>query len=117
MELAETVAEFPQTLKYRAEELTDPDFSVSLYFTRLLTRLDYLQIEFLLSRLLLKRGYDAESDLLATSFETVVLTLTLWTHMDRFVRMRVDFEWLVSSRGLSYIFPRVLHLSTFSRFF
>jgi hypothetical protein len=100
IKLAETIAGFPRKLMYRAEEVTDPKLEASLVFTKLVIRLDCLQVEFFFDRLLLKKGYDAGGGLLATSFEIVVMTLGLWTHMDRFARKWIDFQWLVSPNGL-----------------
>lgn len=77
--------------------MTDYNLPSKWIFSRLILRLDGLQNDFFLYRLLLRKGQPDEGNLLATSFEMVSMVLNLWTHMDRFGRMRPDFEWLVST--------------------
>lgn len=93
--LAQTTSGFPQALILGPNDITDPNVDVVPVFTKLLIKLEALQTEFFIDRLLIRKGYDAFEGLLATSFETVAITLGLWTHMDRFAKNRVDFEWLV----------------------
>jgi hypothetical protein len=86
-------------LLYQPEQLTDPNVDILTLYSRLLMKLDCLQTEFFIDRLLLRKGHPgSEAKLLATSFEAVSVTLGLWTHMDRFAAMTVDFEWLVSGQ-------------------
>ncbi|KAK6062539.1 hypothetical protein SCUP515_13265 [Seiridium cupressi] len=87
-------SEFPSVLLWRQEEVTEPEERTMFMFSRLLLKLDMLQNDFFLYRLLLRRGSPDEGCLLYTSFQMVSLVLNLWTHMDRFSRMRPDFEWL-----------------------
>lgn len=49
---------------------------------------------------MLRFGGRDDGQLLVTSFEMVSLTLTIWTHQDRFAAIRRDFEWLV---GISVV--------------
>jgi hypothetical protein len=74
----------------------DPGVSAHLIFSRMLIQLDILLNDFFIDRLLLKKGHTGDENLLATSFELVALVLVLWTNIDRFMRMRACFEWLVS---------------------
>ncbi|KAK9784005.1 hypothetical protein SCAR479_00564 [Seiridium cardinale] len=94
-------SEFPSVLLWRQEEVTEPGAGTMFMFSRLLLKLDMLQNDFFLYRLLLRRGRPDEGCLLYTSFQMVSLVLNLWTHMDRFSRMRPDFEWLLIGYGAS----------------
>lgn len=73
----------------------DDEVQSSVIFMRMLLKLDALQNDFFLYRLLARKGHRDEGCLLATSFQLVSLVLILWTHLDRFAKMRPDFEWLV----------------------
>jgi hypothetical protein len=63
----------------------------------MLIRLAHLQTMFFLERLLLLNGSLDEGNMLLLCFEMLTLTLSIWTHKDRFVAMRRNFEWLVSN--------------------
>lgn len=91
-----TVDQFPQSLIYRTEDLSDPDADIEIIYARILVRLEHLQNLFFAERLLLRLGRVDEGRLLVISFEMVTLTLVFWTHQDRFAGVRRDFEWLVS---------------------
>jgi hypothetical protein len=91
------VAEFPQSSRWRPEDMSNPALDARVIFCRLLLKLDELQNDFFLYRLLIRTGRPDEGSLLATSFQLVSLVLTLWTNMDRFAEMRPDFAWLVSA--------------------
>lgn len=90
-------AEFPHVMLWRQEEITDHSVPSSALFSRLLLKLEGLQNDFFLYRLLLQKGELDEGNLLVTSYELVSLVLNLWTHMDRFPEILPDFSWLVSS--------------------
>lgn len=90
-----TVDQFPQSLIYRTEDLSDPDANIEIIYARILVRLQHLQNLFFAERLLLRLGRVDDSRLLLISFEMVTLTLVFWTHQDRFAGVRRDFEWLV----------------------
>lgn len=77
--------------------MLDPDIDTKSVYARILIRLSHLQTMFFLERLLLLNGSLEEGNLLLFSFEMLTLTLTMWTHKDRFAAMRRNFEWLVSS--------------------
>ncbi|KAM0809602.1 hypothetical protein AB5N19_09946 [Seiridium cardinale] len=94
-------SEFPSVWLWRQEEVTEPGAGTMFMFSRLLLKLDMLQNDFFLYRLLLRRGRPDEGCLLYTSFQMVSLVLNLWTHMDRFSKMRPDFEWLLIGYGAS----------------
>ncbi|KAK9414545.1 hypothetical protein SUNI508_11118 [Seiridium unicorne] len=94
-------SEFPSVLLWRQEDVTEPGERTTFMFPRLLLKLDMLQNDFFLYRLLLRRGSPDEGSLLYTSFQMVSLVLNLWTHMDRFSKMRPDFEWLLIGYGAS----------------
>ncbi|KAH8197694.1 hypothetical protein TruAng_008153 [Truncatella angustata] len=94
-------SEFPRVLLWCQEDIMNYDVTPNTLFSRLLLKLDALQNDFFLYRLLIRKGRPDEGSLLATSFEMVTLVLNLWTHMDRFTRMRPDFEWLVIGYGAS----------------
>ncbi|KAJ3469988.1 hypothetical protein MRS44_000087 [Fusarium solani] len=90
-----TVDQFPQSLIYRTEDLSDPDADIEIIYARILVRLEHLQNLFFAERLLLRLGRVDDSRLLVISFEMVTLTLVFWTHQDRFAGVRRDFEWLL----------------------
>ncbi|KAI4593136.1 hypothetical protein KJ359_010060 [Pestalotiopsis sp. 9143b] len=89
-------AEFPSSIRWRQEDMEDTETDVHVVFCRLLLRLDSLQNDFFLYRLLVRtsQGQPDEGCLLATSFRLVSMVLLLWTNMDRFQVMRPDFGWL-----------------------
>lgn len=97
------VAEFPSSLHWRPEDMEDPKADAIIVFNRLLLRLDSLQNDFFVYRLLVRtgQGQPDEGCLLATSFRLVSLVLLLWTNMDRFQAMRPDFGWLLMGYGAS----------------
>ncbi|KAL6357296.1 hypothetical protein LRP88_07454 [Fusarium phalaenopsidis] len=90
-----TVDQFPQSLIYRTEDLSDPDADIEIIYARILVRLEHLQNLFFAERLLLRLGRVDDRRLLVISFEMVTLTLVFWTHQDRFAGVRRDFEWLL----------------------
>ncbi|KAH6604513.1 hypothetical protein Trco_006220 [Trichoderma cornu-damae] len=95
----ETLAGFPACLKYDPQDLSDPDVDVETVYARILIRLTHLQNMFLLERLLLLNGSSNRGNILLFSFEMLTLTLTLWTHKDRFAAMRRSFEWLLMAHA------------------
>lgn len=96
-------AEFPTSIRWRQEDMEDTETDVHVLFCRLLLRLDSLQNDFFLYRLLVRtsQGQPDEGCLLATSFRLVSMVLLLWTNMDRFQVMRPDFGWLLMGYGAS----------------
>lgn len=104
----ETLAGFPAYLKYDPQELSDPDIDLEAAYARMLIRLAHLQTMFFLERLLLLNGSLDEGNMLLFSFEMLTLTLTMWTHKDRFAAMRRSFEWLVSSTIDNFFLLQVL---------
>lgn len=87
---------FPKALLWRQEDMTNYELQSEFIFSRFLLKIETLQNDFFLYRLLIRKGSPDEGSLLAISFEMVSLVLNLWTHIDRFGRSRPDFEWLVS---------------------
>lgn len=88
--------QIPSSLLYKPREILDPKIPSYHILAQLLVQLDHLQNIFILERLLLRQNMLDEGDLLVTSFEMVSLTLTFWSHKDRLLEARNDFEWLVS---------------------
>ncbi|KAL7933181.1 hypothetical protein V8C35DRAFT_305115 [Trichoderma chlorosporum] len=95
----ETLAAFPSYLKYDPQDLSDPALDTEAVYARILIRLAHLQTMFFLERLLLLNGSLEEGNLLLFSFEMLTLTLTMWTHKDRFAPMRRNFEWLLMAHA------------------
>ncbi|KAF7547053.1 hypothetical protein G7046_g9132 [Stylonectria norvegica] len=91
----ETLATFPEKLIYQPDHLIDPNSDPDILFARLLIKMEHLQNVFFIERLLHRFGQPDEGNLLVVSFELVTLTLTFWTHKDRFIRFRRGFEWLL----------------------
>ncbi|KAI0123391.1 hypothetical protein BJ170DRAFT_587235, partial [Xylariales sp. AK1849] len=96
---AADVSGFPPVLLWRPDDLIDHNVDPQALFTRLLLRLETVLNEFFLERLFLRKGHTDGGPLLAASFELVSLVLHLWTHLDRFERVRQDFEWLLVGYG------------------
>lgn len=94
-EQMEAISEWPRVLDYHEEDIDNAAVDISTVFARLVIKMDCLQNEFFLERLCLRQNQADAGDLLAVSFELVLLTLSLWTRIDRFTKMRSDFEWLV----------------------
>ncbi|KAJ4328536.1 hypothetical protein N0V84_001053 [Fusarium piperis] len=92
-------SEYPPSLVYSHEDLSDPDLDIKILYVRILIYLAHLQNIFLAERLLLQHGAVDEGNLLATSFDLVRVTVVLWIHKDRFAEMRRNFEWLVMAYG------------------
>ncbi|KAH6897073.1 hypothetical protein B0T10DRAFT_526316 [Thelonectria olida] len=92
-----TVSQFPSSLTFRPEDLNDASADTDRLCTTLLLKLEHLQNLFFVERLMLRFGGQDAGQLLVTSFEMVSLTLTIWTHQDRFASIRRDFEWLEAS--------------------
>ncbi|KAL5092837.1 hypothetical protein Trisim1_000572 [Trichoderma cf. simile WF8] len=95
----ELVAAFPPYLRYDPQDVLDPDIDTKSVYARILIRLTHLQTMFFLERLLLLNGSLEEGNLLLFSFEMLTLTLTMWTHKDRFAAMRRNFEWLLMAHA------------------
>ena len=91
------IAQLPKSVEHRSEHIADMTIRGEIVLARLLIKMDALQNEFFLDRLLLKRGYDSNAHLLTTSFQLVSDTLVLWTNFERFATFKRDFEWVVSS--------------------
>ncbi|KAL6796699.1 hypothetical protein J3E68DRAFT_312607 [Trichoderma sp. SZMC 28012] len=87
--------QIPSSLIYKPREILDPRIPSYHILAQLLVQLDHLQNIFILERLLLRQNMLDEGDLLVTSFEMVSLTLTFWSHKDRLLEARNDFEWLL----------------------
>lgn len=102
------VAAFPRSLIYSPEDLEDLNLDYRRIHTRMMVRMEILQNEFLLARLLSRKGHKVDGDILVTSFELVTLCVNLWTHFDRFGKMQRDFEWIVSRPSLTESNPSKL---------
>ncbi|EHK20850.1 uncharacterized protein TRIVIDRAFT_115187, partial [Trichoderma virens Gv29-8] len=86
--------QIPSPLIYNPQESINPKIPAYHILAQLLVQLDHLQNIFILERLLQRQDMLDEGDLLVTSFEMVSLTLTFWSHKDRLIEARNDFEWL-----------------------
>ncbi|KAL7949350.1 hypothetical protein V8C42DRAFT_310649 [Trichoderma barbatum] len=95
----ETFTGFPSYLRYDSQDLSNPELDTESVYARILIRLTHLQTMFFLERLLLLNGSLEEGNLLLFSFEMLTLTLTMWTHKDRFAAMRRNFEWLLMAHA------------------
>jgi hypothetical protein len=62
----------------------------------MLVLVEHMQNLFLIEKVLTRLGHADNGELVRISYEMVALTLTFWTHKDRFADVRADFEWLVS---------------------
>ncbi|KAL7934349.1 hypothetical protein V8C35DRAFT_302343 [Trichoderma chlorosporum] len=87
--------QIPSSLIYHPHEILNIKIPAYLILAQLLVQLDHLQNIFIIERLLQRRDMLDEGDLLVTSFEMVSLTLTFWSHKDRLLEARNDFEWLL----------------------
>lgn len=92
MELA---SNFPSGLVYDPDELFSPYVDTDILFAKIVVRLSHLQNLFLIDRQLLCNDAADEGDLLGVAFELVTLSVLFWTHKDRFVNIRQEFEWLL----------------------
>ncbi|KAM0326240.1 hypothetical protein ACHAQA_006837 [Verticillium albo-atrum] len=90
-----TLAGLPLVLQYQPDDADNYSIDQSTVYTRIIIRLEHLQSVFLILRLLIQRGYEGHRELIATSFAMVALAVKFWTHMDRFIVLNGDFEWLV----------------------
>ncbi|KAH8664248.1 hypothetical protein BX600DRAFT_296113 [Xylariales sp. PMI_506] len=97
--LAAVVSEFPSVLQWRPDDLTNHTVKFHVVYTRLLLKLNIVQNEFFLERILSRKGATDGEALLAASFELVSLVLNLWTHMDKFRKEHKDFEWVLVGYG------------------
>ena len=94
----ETFSRLPTALHYRPGDLNDPNTDMRMLRPRLVVRLEHLQNILFIERLLLRHGNEDRAGILATSFELVSLTLSIWTHRERLTTV-TDREWLVSLFG------------------
>jgi len=92
-----TYAGLPDSLKLREEDISDPAMPNQTMYTRLLTKMDNLQILFLLERLLIKYGRADGQELLDTASELLCLKLVFWKQRDRFLELQGINEFFVSS--------------------
>ncbi|GKZ38802.1 hypothetical protein AbraIFM66950_011296 [Aspergillus brasiliensis] len=93
-------AQFPEAIKFNAEDVHDRDIPGQLLALRVLVRLDFLLNLFILERLLTRHRVVDEQALIQVSHEMVGLTLIYWKHKDRFEN-HIDFSWL----AMSYAVP------------
>jgi len=93
----QTFLEMPSHLIFKFEDLDDPHLDINVLYLRILLHLAHLKDVFVVERLLLTHGAIDDGSLLATSFDLVKVTTTLWQHKNRFSPMRRNFEWLVST--------------------
>lgn len=92
----QTIDQIPESLKYNPKTLDDPNRDTEALYASILVFLTHLQNLFFIERLRLAHGAADDGGLLTTSFDLVTVTMTLWTHKDRFMSMRRNFEWVVS---------------------
>ncbi|KAF3014210.1 hypothetical protein E8E14_007763 [Neopestalotiopsis sp. 37M] len=94
-------SEFPKSLMYQHEELTDPDVDVRKVYVKVLLHLEHLKNIFFAERLLLLHGHVDSSDIIVTSFSMLKMVLLFWTHRERFSlpSIRREFDWDVLVYG------------------
>ncbi|KAF5606485.1 general amidase [Fusarium subglutinans] len=86
--------QLPQHLVWdaTAEEISEIDLEID--YPRLLIRLDHLLNMFLVERLLVKHG-QARNELLRTSFEMVILTLSFWAQKHIWAALQGKCRWII----------------------
>ena len=99
MRQLESIERIPEILKYDPKRMDEPGSDMVTFYASTLIYLTHLQNLFFIERLRLSYGAVDDGDLLTTSFELVSVTMALWTHKDRFMEMRRNFEWLVRNPG------------------
>ena len=90
-------SKLPYHIVYRPEEdprTTDP----AKLYVKLVVRLEHLLNVFLTERLIALKLGVVGVNLVASSFEMVVLSVLFWTNKDRLSSFQWDFEWMVCSR-------------------
>jgi hypothetical protein len=100
-----TYAQLPSAIICHPIDISDLDISSRTLYSRLLTRLEYLQNLFLLERLLIKHGHANAQELIDISGEMLRLTLSIWKERDRLLGLHGDFEWLASHTLLFCLLP------------
>ncbi|KAK6208061.1 hypothetical protein LQW54_007106 [Pestalotiopsis sp. IQ-011] len=88
-------SEFPQSLMYQPEDLTDPAVDIRKVYVKVLVHLEHLKNIFLAERLLMLHGEVDNGDIIVTSFAMLKRVLLFWTNRERFYlpSIRRNFEW------------------------
>lgn len=91
-------SEFPTSLMYQPEDLTDPAVDIRKVYVKVLVHLEHLKNIFLAERLLMLHGEVDNGDIIVTSFAMLKRVLLFWTNRERFYlpSIRRNFEWHVS---------------------
>lgn len=88
-------AQLPSVIKYDSADVLDSRVSSLTLYSRLITRLEYLQNLFLLERLLIKHLGMSSRELVTVSLEMLSMTAGIWKQRERLLGLHSDFEWLV----------------------
>lgn len=88
-------SEFPTSLMYQPEDLTDPAVDIRKVYVKVLVHLEHLKNIFLAERLLMLHGEVDNGDIIVTSFAMLKRVLLFWTNRERFYlpSIRRNFEW------------------------
>jgi hypothetical protein len=79
--------------------MNSPDVSILMVYSRMLVLVEHMRNQFLIEKILTLKGHADNGELVRISYEMVTLTVTFWTHKDRFAEVRADLEWLVSQHS------------------
>jgi hypothetical protein len=93
--IKDTVAGLPPILSYTSGDILDPSLRPQEVQIRYFVRLDTLQNEFCVDRILLSKGHVDDGSLLATSFELLSLFTSVWINIDRFSMLKPNLGWMV----------------------
>jgi hypothetical protein len=73
-------------------------------------KLDVLQCNFLLQRLLVSRKFNGGQDLFDIAQEALSIIISLWLHRDQLQDVNYAFDWIVSCRSHGFMDLRVTNL-------
>lgn len=91
----DTVSRFPAGLRFRNEDLTDPEVDGAALYAKLLVQLEHLSSLFFIEKLSYKGDGLYSARALEISLEMISLAVTFWTQQNRLEGLQGDYEWLV----------------------
>lgn len=89
-------SQLPAVITYDPGDFLRLDVPSPTLYSRLLTRLEYLQNLFLLQRLFVKYTLASVQELVDISAEMLEMASNIWKHRDRLSGLHSDFEWMVT---------------------
>jgi hypothetical protein len=109
------VAALPLILKYDPDDILNPSLDSDTVQCRLSVKLEALENEFHIDRILLSKGQVDDGTLLATSFALLSLFTSIWINIDRFPKAKANLGWMVryhifQSVLSSWLTPSVVHM-------